>query len=431
MMNKQTVRRRLSPFRIWAGSMAIALAVGAFAGGARAEGDAVLLSLKQGGGPAAPQAGLISGPGGKLYFTTIGYSNGSVQYPGAAVAATLNKGATAATVATIHVFAGGRGEGAYPSALTYWKGSLYGTTFQGGDLNCPLQNGCGTVFKLTPSAKCKPTGWCEKVLYQFLGKTDGMEPAGGVIADSDGNLYGTTETGGEGCNDGCGTIFKLSVSKVSPTGYKESILYRFPPRAGTFVGKFGSSPQGPLYRAANGALYGTAQGGGTQGFGTVFEFTPERKLIVMHYFGGPDGAAPQGGLVLHDGAFYGTSAGDDSDNYGTVYKLAPEAGGKWRFTRLDYVGSAEFAAPTGNVTFDAATGALYFTLSGVSGAGQFGGGIGKLANGAKEAVLLHEFTAADDAQAPYGTLILLGNELYGTAWTGGRNAAGALFKLKP
>jgi len=106
----------------------------------------------------------------------------------------------------LHTFEGGL-DGAYPSSglITDGQGNLYGTTESGGGSGCG-GTGCGTVFKVTPAG-------VETVLYSFAGGSDGAEPGGGLLFDNNGNLYGTTlEGGGSGCGgDGCGTVFALSL----------------------------------------------------------------------------------------------------------------------------------------------------------------------------------------------------------------------------
>ena len=87
-------------------------------------------------------------------------------------------------------------DGAEPSQLLDVNGTFYGTTRAGGtDANsCLNLGGCGTVFSITPPGK-------EKVLHEFVGgKNDGSEPIGTLI-DVRGTLYGTTYSGGEGCQD--------------------------------------------------------------------------------------------------------------------------------------------------------------------------------------------------------------------------------------
>src|SRR5438552_4052006 len=112
-------------------------------------------------------------------------------------------------------------DGAGPSAgLSLDKaGNLYGTTAGGGAGNCVLLgvSGCGAVFKLDTTGN-------ETVLYRFTNVPDGTLPYAGLIMDKAGNLYGTTEFGGDGSCDfgvGCGTVLRLET-----TG-NESRLYSF------------------------------------------------------------------------------------------------------------------------------------------------------------------------------------------------------------
>jgi uncharacterized repeat protein (TIGR03803 family) len=103
-----------------------------------------------------------------------------------------------------------------------------------------------------------------EVLYPFMGTTDGNTLRGGVILDSAGNLYGTTEGGGTGnCYIlGCGVVFE-----VDPTGH-ETVLYTFT------GGSDGDVPEAGVIRDAAGNLYGTTVGGGAAGAGVVFKVTP-------------------------------------------------------------------------------------------------------------------------------------------------------------
>jgi uncharacterized repeat protein (TIGR03803 family) len=120
---------------------------------------------------------------------------------------------------TLYAFQGGN-DGANPGSATLISdkaGNLYGTTVLGGSSNCP--DGCGAVFKLAPDGTLT-------ALYDFQGGSDGAQPWGGVIADKQGNLYGTTNYGGGGnctvaSSTGCGIVFKLA-----PDG-TETVLYAF------------------------------------------------------------------------------------------------------------------------------------------------------------------------------------------------------------
>ena len=112
----------------------------------------------------------------------------------------------------------------------------------------------------------------EQVLYAFQGGNDGSFPSSDLIFDSSGNLYGTTQYGGGGaaCSSydipGCGTVFELSPNGSG--GWAETILYIF--QAGTD----GYAPSSGLIFDHAGNLYGTTEGGGAAGYGTVFELSP-------------------------------------------------------------------------------------------------------------------------------------------------------------
>jgi uncharacterized repeat protein (TIGR03803 family) len=234
-------------------------------------------------------------------------------------------------------------------------GNLYGTAQYGGSGSC-AGYGCGTVFKVTPKGT-------QTVLYNFLGKTDGEAPNGGLLLDSAGNLYGTTDFGGgggTGCGQAayCGTVFK-----VAPDG-TEKILYSF---AG---GADGGRPLAGLVMDAEGNLYGTTLEGGTSshcsdGCGTVFKVTPDGTETVLHSFGeSTDGISPTSGLVMDgQGTLYGTTR-DGGDlgcqaggGCGTVFKVTPDATETvlYRFT-----GGTDGATPYGGLVLDG-QGNLYGT----------------------------------------------------------------------
>lgn len=134
------------------------------------------------------------------------------------------------------------GDAQYPmAALTFDpQGNLFGTSSGGGE------SGNGAIFELTPAGG----GWTEKVLYSFTGNEDGYAPQGGVIRDTQGNLYGTASGGGDlSCDTvGCGVVFELSPKKA---GWNFTRLY-------AFVGgdNDGDLPTGKLAFDAKGNLYG-------------------------------------------------------------------------------------------------------------------------------------------------------------------------------
>jgi len=177
---------------------------------------------------------------------------------------------------------------------------FFGTTTVGGP-----NNGCGTIFRMTPTGTLS-------VLYTFV-CNDGQRPQVSLAFGSDGNLYGT-DPGGQG--NVLGTIFRLSKSGQFTT------LYTFD------GGANGSYPVGTLVQGTDGNFYGVTGGGGASNDGTIFQMTPSGALTTLHSFSGADGVSPNAGLVQHtNGKFYGTTfnGGDLSiclhRGCGTVFSL--------------------------------------------------------------------------------------------------------------
>jgi uncharacterized repeat protein (TIGR03803 family) len=200
-------------------------------------------------------------------------------------------------------------DGAEPEAglVLDKEGNLYGTTIEGG------ANMVGTVFEVTPSRK-------ETVLYNFCptnGCADGAFPRAGLVFDTKGNLYGTTNYGGAGTGSN-GTVFE-----VTPSTGSETVLYSFCSQDNCTDG---SRPYAGLVFDKKGNLYGTTIAGGANSLdGTVFEVTPSGEETVLHSFtGAPDGAYPRAGLVFDGrGNLYGTTYEGGAYNGGTVFKLVP------------------------------------------------------------------------------------------------------------
>lgn len=241
-----------------------------------------------------PLGGLFLDSKGNLYGTTQG---GGAYYQG-----TVFKVNTAGKETVLHIFSGG--DGAYPFATPILdkNGNIYGTTEGGGAWNV------GTVFKLTKKGK-------ETVLYSFTGTGgDGAYPAARLIQDAAGNFYSTTWQGGKTCFDGCGTVFKVTV-----TG-KETVLYSFngPPD--------GAYPAAGLVRDAAGNFYGTTAGGGASNSGSVFKLDKSGTETSLYSFtGGADGSIPFYETLVRDaaGALYGTTYQGGASNLGTIFKLTP------------------------------------------------------------------------------------------------------------
>src|SRR5579863_7718531 len=142
------------------------------------------------------------------------------------------------------------------------------------------------------------------VVHSFTGGSDGGYPLAGFTIDAAGSQYGTTTAGGA---SGLGTVFKIT------TKGKEIVLHSF---AG---GTDGANPESSLVMDAAGDLYGTTNGGGASGAGTVFKITRYNKETVLYSFaGGTDGANPEAALTMDAaGNLYGTTTAGGSSGNGT------------------------------------------------------------------------------------------------------------------
>jgi uncharacterized repeat protein (TIGR03803 family) len=308
--------------------------------------ETVLYRFKGRSDGSNPVAGVVADKDGALYGTTL--FGGAVGKNGHGTVFKLTppaEGQVSWTETVIYRFkSGSDGANPYAALLADKDGALYGTTLSGGSIG---KIGYGTVFKLTPPAAGEQA-WRETVLHRFAGPpADGDAPQAGLIADSDGALYGTTFLGGSKGNQGAGsgTIFKLAPPESGQTAWTETLLYRFCSEPGCADG---SIPEADLIADENGGLYGATQFGGgacapypESGCGTIFKLAPPAtagtawtKTVLHRFTGAPDGFNPFTSLIVdRRGALYGTTPyGGNKDangnGAGTVFKLTlcPEPG---------------------------------------------------------------------------------------------------------
>lgn len=360
--------------------------------------------------------------------------------------------------------------GAYPyGSLFALRGSLYGTTLDGGSKCEPP--GCGTVFSLSlkPSVKKtvlhsfanSPDGWTpysgvtalgniiygttvrpgygvvysvdlrsgrETVLHYFQSTRDGRTPVGGMAVVGR-TLYGTTSGGYHK---------RGSVFSIDSSGH-ESIVYSFKGNPD------GAIPKGDLFAIGN-VLYGTTESGGSdpgnhcagnRGCGTIFSITlgpsGAHETVLYRFQGGEnDGAVPMGGLISVNGLLYGvTSSGGvpscvdfDVTGCGTVFSLNPSTGQELVLHKFQGGSDAEF--PVGNLAHR--NGTLY---------GATYGTVFSLKLDRSGYTILHNFLGGrTDGSTPEAGLVLSNGIIYGTTGYGGGGkgcprGCGTIFSITP
>jgi uncharacterized repeat protein (TIGR03803 family) len=246
-----------------------------------------------------PYAGLLLYANGALYGTA---------YDGGDDYGTVFEILPSGIEHNLYRFLGGKeGDSQNPvgNLIRNGSGSFYGTALGGG------QYGGGTAFTVSAEGK-------ETILHNFGSATDGASPYDGLTRDSTGNLFGTTAYGGESGN---GAVFEISEAG------QESVLY-------SFTGSpDGANPVASVVQDKAGNLYGTTFAGGSmlcklgftqRGCGILFKVTQTGVESILHHFAGaPDGANPEGVLLLSSGTLYGTTTSGGAYGCGTVFEYTP------------------------------------------------------------------------------------------------------------
>jgi len=329
-------------------------------------GSGVLLSTLhtfQGGKDGAvPFARPIIGPDGALYGTTAygGGTDCSGNFPGCGTVFNLKPQPTVCAYVlcpwretVLYRFQGNEysdGWAPYSEVSFDSEGNLYGTTSLGGNNNCGPQDGCGLVYKLAPSNG----GWTENLLYAFHNGNDGAMPRSGVVLDKAGNLYGTA-----GGFASWGAVYELT---PSGSGWLENTVYYFQygTNGASPVGGLIFDASGNLYGTTNsggelqgGTVFELTPSNGNWAITLLYEFTGLRDRPCE----------PQGSLMMDaKGNLYGTTMMCGDYFFGSVFKLTPGSGG-WTYTNLySFTGGSDGGYPMGNVVIDA-NGNLYGTAS--------------------------------------------------------------------
>jgi uncharacterized repeat protein (TIGR03803 family) len=241
-----------------------------------------------------PFAGLILADDGDFYGTDY---YGGADGPGYG---TVYKITPKGKLTTLYTFTGAddNGEDPFAGVIQASDGNFYGTTVGGGG-SCPQfgPDGCGTVYRLTRDGTLT-------TLYRFCSQAncaDGSRPYGALVQASDGNLYGTTQVGGNtsACPpDGCGTAFRITLDGVF-TSLSTNVGYE---------------PQAGMIQATDGNLYGTADY-------AIFQMTLDGDVTTLYLFTGHQGSLVE--LIQGtDGNLYGTSVGLEAPYFGSVFKIS-------------------------------------------------------------------------------------------------------------
>ena len=315
-------------------------------------------------------------------------------------------------------------DGASPGAgmILGSDGNLYGTTTTGG------ANGAGIIFSLSPAGNLKD--WLD---FQGVILSDGTTNydfgRNALAAGPRGFFYGTTQRGGANRN---GTIFVWAPSRG------EADVHVFSAEGSDVSGSNpdGMNPAGALVLGKDGNFYGTTQYGGSNGNGTIFQLTPGEGVFTSLYsfsaLGGPyftanaDGATPNGLTLGTDGNFYGTTQGGGANGMGAFFQFTISG----EFTLLYSFGeTTNDAASPSAALLQGPNGNFY-------GTSQFGGSTG---NGtifevtpAGALTVLYSFSGGNDGGLPTAALALgTDGNFYGTTAAAGANYNGALYKITP
>jgi uncharacterized repeat protein (TIGR03803 family) len=347
--------------------------------------------------------------------------------------------ASASTLTNLASFNGGNGAVPLARLVQAGDGNFYGTTLQGG------RESYGTLFRVTPGGEMTTLfnfdvtsgggpegGLIEASPGTFYGTTSdtafkftsdgthttlarffpGATAQAGLLLGSDGNLYGTTYFGGP---SQAGNIFKLT-----PAGILTNLR--------DFNGANGGGPNfGGLIQASDGNIYGTTEGGGSAGYGTIFKLTPDGSLTTLINFNKMNGANPAGIMQSSDGNFYGTTKAGGPSNDGTIFQMTPDG----VLTTLINFDSNNGQEPYAGL-IQGSDGDFYGTtiLGGLANKGT----VFQLVHGTGSQFILNTLVNFDSTNGanPQGGLVQ-GRDgyFYGTTTAGGSSNEGTVFRFEP
>ena len=375
---------------------AMVLLIGAAAASAA---TSTLYSFTGGADGGSATTAPVDGGDGLLYgVTPIGGVAGAATPDGAGTIYSLD---AFGGVATLHTF--DRMNGERPTGLTRAAdGWFYGTTSHGGDPDpASYTGGQGTLFRWNPVAGLE-------VLHRFW-PLHGSWPSAAPTLGADGAWYGSSRY--DSTHPNYGTLWRWT-----PGGGLEVIK--------DFGGIDGNSPLGPLTRASDGYLYGTTNGGGMWGCGTIFRIAPYTGAHEMlAEFNFSNGCNPRGGVAqASDGSFYGTT---EKGGYGTVFRFDLATRSITTLHTMDAYGTTG-ARPVGPL-FPAADGYVYGTTPRGGATGH--GVVFRVDPATGNLQVVHDFRGTDGQGATGGLAQSTNGLLYGTTPVGGAFGRGVIYTL--
>lgn len=278
--------------------------------------------------------------------------------------------------------------------LTFFKGKLYGSTYEGGNSSEE-----GTVFEYDPAT--------EGFKSFFLTNTIGSKPQGHLTVVDD-KLYGLTSSGG---TNNLGTIFEWNVAD-------STLLAKINLSTNT-----GTNPYGSMTLQGT-KLYGLTYIGGTANIGTLFEYNAATNEFIKKIdFGVKEASGPRGTVKEYMGQFYGMTRFGGKTNTGTLFRYDPSS--KIFTTIVDFTGD-NGSNPRGSLT-------LYNnTFYGIVSEG-----------GLNNSGLIFEYNPNTNVYTKkidfdpaivklcFGNLVLVNGKFYGISQQGGTSNFGALFEYNP
>lgn len=284
------------------------------------------------------------------------------------------------TYSVLHNFNGFNGSLPLAGPVLDPAGNLVGGTPSGGFGFNPAPgatgSGSGVVYTFSPAAQGQ---WPEKLLSRFPNPARGEAPAGRLLSDASGHLFGVTSSGGA---YGAGTVYMVDPTARGGLG-ERSVIYHFR-GTGQIPGtkrnlQDGSTPEAGLIADAAGNLYGTTSLGGstTTIGGIVYMLSRDSsgvwKETILHNFAGSpnDGAVPVSELVLVKGVLYGIalSGGPGSIQVGAIFSLTHPENGKtaWTYNIVHFFDGATEGEPQKSPLVSDAKGNLYGLTRGPTG----------------------------------------------------------------